>query len=419
MVAREPEGSSEAEQVLKTREDRHSRVEQDSSEEEEAAFRAAALEAVERTAPEAEGAEELPEEAQEELPKEEPTELPEERPELKESRDWPEVYEEAVDAEGKKFTFQTFKPRRSEPQRGHPWSPAVRLEPNPAEQWEEVEEEEEQPNRAAPSVSQVKQGRGRGFRLRSTQSRQYRNLKSQLKLAAKVAGGKVPRKLKEEVKEFGNKRSAEEKRLDREEERAEKKRHVFDQESSEEGRGLRLRSVSSIRRESGSRIRLRSVPRGLVLREATREQGGDQTKVRGRALKLSLNIRNLAERCAARREVRPYHLESPFQVRKLAAEQLLHERRLRGSVGNSEIRRLWNEAGDEGQPGSNEACSSCDERRQASAKTVVKYIQKRNLTGAVAPKAKTEPKAGRNPATFTREPSVTSEIRRVPRRSFY
>ena len=84
----------------------------------------------------------------------------------------PEEVEEAVDSKGRSSPGT----RSSGPRKGHPWSPA-----------EPGEEEEQSPRRGAGASSLlVKQGRGRGFRLRSAQSRHYRNLKKQLKLTAKI-----------------------------------------------------------------------------------------------------------------------------------------------------------------------------------------------------------------------------------------
>ena len=82
-------------------------------------------------------------------------------------------------------------------------------------------------------------------------------------------------------------------------------------------------------------------------------------------------------------------MESPFHVRSIAAKRLVQKRRLRGSVAQTEIRKMFrlpNKDGDIEQ-----ACSSCDERTRGQAGPVVEYIRRHGLKGSGP---RTRPHAG-------------------------
>ena len=133
-------------------------------------------------------------------------------------------------------------------------------------------------------------------------------------------------------------------------------------------------------------------------------------------------------------------------MRKIAADELVEQRGLKGTVALAAIRELWKTPNDQGKRGSNEACSSCDERKQAQLPVVQDYIKRRGLKGPArlgssakakaAPKvnltprakekakakatpketakAKATPTVGRNPEELTR---TTIEVRGVPKAS--
>ena len=148
-----------------------------------------------------------------------------------------------------------------------------------------------------------------------------------------------------------------------------------------------------------------------------------------------MNLKVANER-AQRLPIENWKLESPFQVRKIAADELVEQRGLKGTVAKAAIRELWKTPNDQGKRGSNEACSSCDERRQAQLPVAQDYIKRRGLKGPArlgssakskaAPKvnltprpkekakAKATPTVGRNPEELTR---TTIEVRGVPKAS--
>ena len=77
--------------------------------------------------------------------------------------------------------------------------------PNPSEELELTPRQpSEVPSGSAPwRKSSLKATHGKGFRLRSAQSRQYRNLQGLIR-KAKKEGTQVPRSLRKQVKEFGS-----------------------------------------------------------------------------------------------------------------------------------------------------------------------------------------------------------------------
>ena len=88
----------------------------------------------------------------------------------------------------------------------------------------------------------------------------------------------------------------------------------------------------------------------------------------GRALKLGEKIWNLANKWAETHQLTAYFLESPFQVRHLAAKQLQEETGAKGTVAAEIIKRLWEQ---------DEACSSCDDRKRKLEPGVEEFLRKR------------------------------------------
>ena len=114
-------------------------------------------------------------------------------------------------------------------------------------------------------------------------------------------------------------------------------------------------------------------------------------------MELNLRIITLANQRAQNQPIENWKLESPFQVRKIAADKLVEQRGLKGSIALAAIRELWKTANEQGKRGSGEACSSCDERKKAQLPAVQAYIKARGLKGPArlgsSAKAKVEPKA--------------------------
>ena len=217
-----------------------------------------------------------------------------------------------------------------------------------------------------PAGGDLKRAYGPGFRLRSQQSRQYRVLKDQLRLARKT--GHVSQNLKDQVEDFGRGRP---KTMWRKRKR----------ESSESRRPIRLRSVARPNPSSSSKAKAKPKARSSA-RPLARSfvRGTPQTglKVHGRALKLNKKIRDLAERWVGDNPTVPYFLESPYQVRHLAANQLKRETGVKGAVAASLVQNLWNSpnVGSTAQ-GPDEACSSCDDRRVDLEPGVAEYLKRR------------------------------------------
>ena len=121
-------------------------------------------------------------------------------------------------------------------------------------------------------------------------------------------------------------------------------------------------------------------------------------------------------------------------MRKIAADKLVEQRGLKGSIALAAIRELWKTPNEQGTRGSGEACSSCDERKKAQLPAVQAYIKARGLKGparlGASAKAKVEPEAkgkakanakaapsiGRNPEELTSSGTrTTSEARVIPK----
>ena len=100
-------------------------------------------------------------------------------------------------------------------------------------------------------------------------------------------------------------------------------------------------------------------------------------KVTGRALKLSSTVIQLAESYAARVACSKRQLESPFFTRNLAAKELIAVRKLKGSVGAEEVKRVLEQ---------DQECSSCDDRYKRLQPGLAKYLKERKVKGqAVSP----------------------------------
>jgi hypothetical protein len=219
-----------------------------------------------------------------------------------------------------------------------------------------------------PSASELKRTHSKGFRLRSAQSRQYRNLRGQLRLAKKQ-GVKVDRGLKDQIDEFGKGRQ-----------KTFKRNPI--RLKSVSRHPIRLRSVARPKAKSSS---AKAKPRpkakakaGTLARNRVRGPAEIGLKVHGRALKLSEKIWNLANKWAANHQLSAYFLESPFQVRHLAARQLQQETGAKGTVAAAIVQKLWAQ---------DEACSSCDDRKRKLEPGVAEYLRKK----AEAKKAKADP----------------------------
>ena len=235
LVARGP-GDSDADRELQRREESHSKVRENlntSSEEEEergrAAAPAAALEELGSAGPadpvviveEEEG--ERKEEEREKSPE---TDKPEEKRPKVALKPKPTAKTRAVKSKAQpkaanrsdfiqveagravlrgtpRSTYEVRGLRgRSEVRRGEGPTPAERVElaPRPPTA-------ERGPSEIAPwRRSSAKSSRPKGFRLRSSQSRQYRNLRGLLRLARKKGEG-VPQDLKDQIEDFGSGRA--------------------------------------------------------------------------------------------------------------------------------------------------------------------------------------------------------------------
>eukprot|EP00438_Fugacium_kawagutii_P006670 Skav225122 [mRNA] locus=scaffold1239:300159:312588:- [translate_table: standard] len=100
-----------------------------------------------------------------------------------------------------------------------------------------------------------------------------------------------------------------------------------------------------------------------------------EEEVYGRALCLNVQIIQLAERWAANiHQPRVYEMGSTFEVRSMAAKQMVGERKLKGILVATEIERLFrlpDQSGPgAGQEGPDQACSSCDDRSGRRSKGV-------------------------------------------------
>ena len=223
-----------------------------------------------------------------------------------------------------------------------------------------------------------------GFRLRSKTSLQYRKLKDLVRLQKKK--GVITEDLRRRIKEFGKGRTPQEIKEEREEQKVRnQEKRTKKRKTSEKSEAAGSAEVEVEEEESVSQpspVRQPRTPDGPP--PAKRPQTRDTERGRavwGRALELNLRIVALANERAQRLTIENWKLESPFQVRKLAADELVEQRGLKGTVALAAIRELWKTPNDQGKRGSNEACSSCDERRQAQLPVVQDYIKRRGLKG--------------------------------------
>ena len=220
-----------------------------------------------------------------------------------------------------------------------------------------------------------------GFRLRSKTSLQYRRLKDLVRLQKKK--GVITEDLRRRIKEFGKGRTPQEIKEEREEQRVRnQEKRTKKRKTSEKSEAAGSAEEEVEEEESVSQPSPPRTPDGPP--PAKRPQTRDTERGRavwGRALELNLRIVALANERAQRLTIENWKLESPFQVRKLAADELVEQRGLKGTVALAAIRELWKTPNDQGKRGSNEACSSCDERRQAQLPVVQDYIKRRGLKG--------------------------------------
>ena len=243
-----------------------------------------------------------------------------------------------------------------------------------------------------------------GFRLRSKTSLQYRRLKDLVRLQKKK--GVITEDLRRRIKEFGKGRTPQEIKEEREEqkvrnqEKRTKKRKTSEKSEAAGSAEEEVEEEESVSQPSP--VRQPRTPDGPP--PAKRPQTRDTERGRavwGRALELNLRIVALANERAQRLTIENWKLESPFQVRKLAADELVEQRGLKGTVALAAIRELWKTPNDQGKRGSNEACSSCDERRQAQLPVVQDYIKRRGLKGPArlgsTAKTKAAPKVSLTP----------------------
>ena len=243
-----------------------------------------------------------------------------------------------------------------------------------------------------------------GFRLRSKVSLQYRRLKDLVRLQKKK--GVITEDLRRRIKDFGKGRTPQEIKEEREEQKARnqekrtKKRKTSEKSEAADSAEEEVEEEESL--SLPSPVPQPRTPDGPP--PAKRPQARDTERGRavwGRALELNLRIVTLANERAQRLAIENWKLESPFQVRKLAADELVEQRGLKGTVALAAIRELWKTPNDQGKRGSNEACSSCDERRQVQLPVVQDYIKRRGLKGPArlgsSAKAKAAPKVNLTP----------------------
>ena len=242
-----------------------------------------------------------------------------------------------------------------------------------------------------------------GFRLRSKTSLQYRRLKDLVRLQKKK--GVITEDLRRRIKEFGKGRTPQEIKEEREEQRIRNQEKRTKKRKTSEAADPAEEEEVEEEEESVSHpspVRQPRTPDGPP--PAKRPQTRDTQRGRavwGRALELNLRIVALANERAQRLTIENWKLESPFQVRKFAADELCEQRNLKGTVASAAIRELWKTPNEQGKRGSNEACSSCDERRQAQLPVVKDYIKRRGLKGPAvlgsSAKSKAAPALGLTP----------------------
>lgn len=188
---------------------------------------------------------------------------------------------------------------------------------------------------------------------------------------------------KDKIKEFGSSRPTSEIREEREEQ---KKRHQA-RRAKREGQGPKREEEGGGGCVPGP-LRLRSAGRQTAIRAVQQQVGRDETRGRevwGRALKLNQRIKDLVSERAKEQVIANRRLESPFQVRKLTADQLCGEEgRLKGTIALAAIRQLWKELGEGGKGASGQACSSCDQR--AIKQTMLQFPRPSSISNLVASK---------------------------------
>ena len=141
------------------------------------------------------------------------------------------------------------------------------------------------PSESAPwRRSSAKSSRPKGFRLRSKQSRQYRNLRGLLRLERKKGEG-VPQDLKDQIEDFGSGRT-ETYKVGRVRKRKAAKSPSGEPRSS---RRIRLRSVST------HPIRLRSVARPSSAKAKAKPKAKAKTKARQTKAQIKLAARATIE----------------------------------------------------------------------------------------------------------------------------
>ena len=150
---------------------------------------------------------------------------------------------------------------------------------------------------------------------------------------------------------------------------------------SESGHPIRLKSVARPNPYSSSKAKAKPKARSSarpLARSFVRGTPQAGLKVHGWALKLNKKIRDLAERWVSGNPTVPYFLESPYQVRHLAANQLKRETGVKGAVAASLVQNLWNSPNvGSTAKGPDEACSSCDDRRVELEPGVAEYWKRR------------------------------------------
>ena len=255
-----------------------------------------------------------------------------------------------------------------------------------------------------------------GFRLRSKTSLQYRRLKDLVRLEKKK--GVITEDLRRRIKEFGKGRTPQEIKEEREEQKVRNQEKRAKKRKTSEAADPAEEEEVEEEEESVSHpspVRQPRTPDGPP--PAKRPQTRDTQRGRavwGRALELNLRIIALANERAQRLTIENWKLESPFQVRKFAADELCEQRNLKGTVALAAIRELWKTPNEQGKRGSNEACSSCDERRQAQLPVVKDYIKRRGLKGPAALGSSAKSKAA--PAvSLTPGPKVKAKSKAGPK----
>ena len=141
--------------------------------------------------------------------------------------------------------------------------------------------------------------------------------------------------------------------------------------------------VGKVARKSASKpkVQPKDSPRPAVGNDTARNPKR-VLKVYGRALKLHWEIIQWAEEWASQNPCSARTMESPFHVRSIAAKRLVQKRRLRGSVAQTEIRKMFRLPNKDGTGDIDQACSSCDERTRGQAGPVVEYIRRHGLKGS-------------------------------------